>query len=185
MVFLLKEILNPFFLVINSSDRGLCGGFNANIIKSAVSLINNDFKEKNVSLISIGKKSSEFFKKNGYNLVNSFDDIFSDLTYDKTSIISESIMSEFLSGSYDKVVLVYNQFKNAATQNVMNENFLPVEAPSENDIVIGDYIFEPQKKQIVEELIPKSLKTQLFKAILRFKRSRTWRKDDSDAQSNR
>ena len=158
--------IKSVLLVTITSNRGLCGGFNANIIKSAVSLINNDFKEKNVSLISIGKKSSEFFKKNGYNLVNSFDDIFSDLTYDKTSIISESIMSEFLSGSYDKVVLVYNQFKNAATQNVMNENFLPVEAPSENDIVIGDYIFEPQKKQIVEELIPKSLKTQLFKAIL-------------------
>ena len=158
--------IKSVLLVTITSNRGLCGGFNANIIKSAVSLINNDFKEKNVSLISIGKKSSEFFKKNGYNLVNSYDDIFSDLTYDKTSIISESIMSEFLSGSYDKVVLVYNQFKNAATQNVMNENFLPVEAPSENDIVIGDYIFEPQKKQIVEELIPKSLKTQLFKAIL-------------------
>lgn len=158
--------IKSVLLVTITSNRGLCGGFNANIIKSAVSLINNDFKEKNVSLISIGKKSSEFFKKNGYNLVNSFDDIFSDLTYDKTSIISESIMSEFLSGSYDKVVLVYNQFKNAATQNVMNENFLPVETPSENDIVIGDYIFEPQKKQIVEELIPKSLKTQLFKAIL-------------------
>ena len=153
-------------LVTITSNRGLCGGFNANIIKSAVSLINIDFKEKNVNLISIGKKSSEFFKKNGYNLVNSYDDIFSDLTYDKTSLISESIMSEFLSGSYDKVVLVYNQFKNAATQNVMNENYLPVEAPSENDVVIGDYIFEPQKRQIVEELIPKSLKTQLFKAIL-------------------
>ena len=158
--------IKSVLLVTITSNRGLCGGFNANIIKSAVSLINDDFKEKNVSLISIGKKSSEFFKKNGYNLVNSYDDIFSDLTYDKTSIISESIMSEFLSGSYDKVVLVYNQFKNAATQNVMNENFLPVESPSENDIVIGDYIFEPQKKQIVEELIPKSLKTQLFKAIL-------------------
>ena len=153
-------------LVTITSNRGLCGGFNANVIKSAVSLLTNDFKAKNVSIISIGKKSSEFFKKNGYNLVNSHDDIFSDLTYDKTSLISESIMSEFLSGTYDKVVLVYNQFKNAATQQLMNENYLPVEAPSENDVVIGDYIFEPQKKQIVEELIPKSLKTQLFKAIL-------------------
>ena len=153
-------------LVTITSNRGLCGGFNANVIKSAVSLLNDDFKEKKVSIISIGKKSSEFFKKNGYNLVNSHDDIFSDLTYEKTSLISESIMSEFLSGTYDKVILVYNQFKNAATQQLMNENYLPVEAPSENDVVIGDYIFEPQKKQIVEELIPKSLKTQLFKAIL-------------------
>ena len=153
-------------LVTITSNRGLCGGFNANVIKSAVSLLNDDFKEKNVSIISIGKKSSEFFKKNGYNLVNSHDDIFSDLTYEKTSLISESIMSEFLSGTYDKVILVYNQFKNAATQQLMTENYLPVEAPSENDVVIGDYIFEPQKKQIVEELIPKSLKTQLFKAIL-------------------
>ena len=161
-----ERYVKSVLLVTITSNRGLCGGFNANIIKSAVSLINDDFKDKNVSLISIGKKSSEFFKKNGYNLINSYDDIFSDLTYDKTSLISESIMSEFLSGSYDKVVLVYNQFKNAATQNVMNENYLPVKAPSENDVVIGDYIFEPQKRQIVEELIPKSLKTQLFKAIL-------------------
>ena len=75
-------------------------------------------------------------------------------------------MNDYLQGTYDKVILVYNQFKNAATQKIMNESYLPVEAPSEQDIVIGDYIFEPQKEEIVEELIPKSLKTQLYKAVL-------------------
>jgi len=158
--------INSVLIVTVTSNRGLCGGFNANVIKSAVSLINNDYKDKNVSIVSIGKKSSKFFRKNNLNLVSTHDDIYSDLSYDNISLISESIMNDYLQGTYDKVVLIYNQFKNAATQKIMNESYLPVEAPSEQDIVIGDYIFEPQKEEIVEELIPKSLKTQLYKAVL-------------------
>ena len=158
--------INSILIVAVTSNRGLCGGFNANVIKSAVSLTNNDYKDKNVSLVSIGKKSSKFFRKDGFNLVSTHDDIYSDLSYDNISLISESIMNDYLQGTYDKVILVYNQFKNAATQKIMNESYLPVEAPSEQDIVIGDYIFEPQKEEIVEELIPKSLKTQLYKAVL-------------------
>ena len=158
--------VNSVLIVTVTSNRGLCGGFNANVIKSAVSLINNDYKDKNVSIVSIGKKSSKFFRKNNLNLVSTHDDIYSDLSYDNISLISESIMNDYLQGTYDKVVLIYNQFKNAATQKIMNESYLPVEAPSEQDIVIGDYIFEPQKEEIVEELIPKSLKTQLYKAVL-------------------
>ena len=158
--------INSVLIVTITSNRGLCGGFNANVIKSAVSLSNNTYKGKNIDIISIGKKSSKFFRKSDLNLISSHDDIFLDLSYENISSIAESIMNHYLEGKYDKVVLVYNQFKNAATQKIMNESYLPVEAPSEKDIKGGDYIFEPQKKEIVEELIPKSLKTQLYKALL-------------------
>jgi F-type H+-transporting ATPase subunit gamma len=161
----LRDIKSVLIVTV-TSNRGLCGGFNANVIKSAVSLINNDYKGKKVSVVSIGKKSSKFFRKNDLNLVSTHDDIYSDLSYDNISLISESIMNDYLQGTYDKVILIYNQFKNAATQKIMKESYLPVEAPSEQDIVIGDYIFEPQKEEIVEQLIPKSLKTQLYKAVL-------------------
>lgn len=160
-----REIKNVLLIPI-TSNRGLCGGFNANIIKQTISLINNDYNDKTVSVISIGKKSSEYFRNNNYNVISSHDDIFSDLTYDSVAKIAEDIMQSYLDLKYDKVVLVYNQFKNAATQNVMSENYLPVESPEEEGAVIGDYIFEPEKKEIIEQLIPKSLKTQLFKAVL-------------------
>ena len=160
-----REIKNVLLIPI-TSNRGLCGGFNANIIKQTISLINDDYNDKTVSVISIGKKSSEYFRNNNYNVISSHDDIFSDLTYDSVAKIAEDIMQSYLDLKYDKVILVYNQFKNAATQNVMSENYLPVESPEEEGTVIGDYIFEPEKKEIIEQLIPKSLKTQLFKAVL-------------------
>ena len=160
-----REIKNVLLIPI-TSNRGLCGGFNANIIKQTISLINNDYNDKTVSVISIGKKSSEYFRNNNYNVISYHDDIFSDLTYDSVAKIAEDVMQSYLDLKYDKVILVYNQFKNAATQNVMSENYLPVESPKEEGTVIGDYIFEPEKKEIIEQLIPKSLKTQLFKAVL-------------------
>ena len=153
-------------LVTITSNRGLCGGFNANIIKKAKSLIINEYKDAQTEILSIGKKSSEDFTKNGFNVLSTHDDLYSDLTFDNTSEIAQSIMNSFIDGQYDKVVLLYNQFKNAATQIVMNEPYLPVETPEESEVLIGDYIFEPNQKDIVETLIPKSLKTQLFKAIL-------------------
>ena len=160
-----REIKNVLLIPI-TSNRGLCGGFNANIIKQTISLINDDYNDKTVSVLSIGKKSSEYFRNNNYNVISSHDDIFSDLTYDSVAKIAEDVMQSYLDLKYDKVILVYNQFKNAATQNVMSENYLPVESPEEEGAVIGDYIFEPEKKEIIEQLIPKSLKTQLFKAVL-------------------
>ena len=160
-----REIKNVLLVPI-TSNRGLCGGFNANIIKQTVSLIKDTYSDKTVSVLSIGKKSSEYFRNNNYNVISSHDDIFSDLTYDSVAKIAEDIMQSYLDLKYDKVILVYNQFKNAATQNVMSENYLPVESPEEEGAVIGDYIFEPEKKEIIEQLIPKSLKTQLFKAVL-------------------
>ena len=151
--------------VVMTSDRGLCGGFNANIIKQTLSLI-NDYKDNNISILSIGKKSSEYFKNNNYTPISTHDEVFNNLNYESIAQISDDIMHMYLDEKFDKVILVYNQFKNAATQNVMSENYLPVESPQEEDSTIGDYIFEPEKKEIIEQLIPKSLKTQLFKAVL-------------------
>tara|TARA_B100001121_G_C18687017_1_gene621199 strand:+ start:1108 stop:1971 length:864 start_codon:yes stop_codon:yes gene_type:complete len=160
-----REISNVLLVPI-TSNRGLCGGFNANIIKQTLNLIRNDYAGKEVSILSIGKKSSEYFRNNNYNVISSHDEIFADLTYDNIAKISEDIMQSFLDLKYDKVVLIYNQFKNAATQNVMSENFLPVQSPNDENASIGDYIFEPEKKEIIQQLIPKSLKTQMFKAVL-------------------
>ena len=161
-----ERAINNVLLVPITSNRGLCGGFNANIIKQTTALIREDFAGKNVSILSIGKKSSEYFKNNNYNVVSIHDEIYGDLNYESISNISETIMQDYLDLKYDKVILVYNQFKNAATQNVMREDYLPVESPNDDNASIGDYIFEPHKKEIIEQLIPKSLKTQLFKAVL-------------------
>ena len=161
-----KRDLKKVLLVTITSNRGLCGGFNANIIKKAKSLIDGEYKGVETDIISIGKKSSENFDKNGYNVISSHDDLYSDLTFDNTSEIAQKIMDAFTNTEYDKVVLLYNQFKNAATQIVMNEKFLPVESLEDTEATVRDYIFEPNQKDIVESLIPKSLKTQLFKAVL-------------------
>ena len=160
-----RELKNILFVSI-TSNRGLCGGFNSNIIKQTTSLINNEYKDANASIVSIGKKSSEHFSKKGYNVLSSHDDLYNEITFEAVADIAENIMKTFIDGEFDKVVLVYNQFKNAATQIIMSENYLPVETPQDENTTIGDYIFEPSKEEIVQELIPKSLKTQLFKAIL-------------------
>ena len=158
----IKKVL----LVTITSNRGLCGGFNAYIIKKAKSLINEEYSNVNINILSIGKKSSEHFDKNGFNVVSKHDALFGNLTFDNVAKVAEVIMEQFVAGNYDKVILVYNQFKNAATQIIMAENFLPVQATKNEEAASGDYIFEPTKQEIVEQLIPKSLKTQLFKAIL-------------------
>ena len=158
----IKKVL----LVTITSNRGLCGGFNSYIIKEAQALINEEYAHANVSILSIGKKSSEFFDKNGFNIVGKHDSLFTELTFDNVAKVAESVMEQFVTGDYDKVVLVYNQFKNAATQIITSESFLPVQSTKNEGVVSGDYIFEPTKKEIVEQLIPKSLKTQFFKAIL-------------------
>jgi F-type H+-transporting ATPase subunit gamma len=160
-----REIKNVLLVTV-TSNRGLCGGFNAYIMKKAKVLINEEYANAKVSILSIGKKSSEHFTKNGFNVASTHDALFGDLTFENVSIVAEGIMEQFVEGNYDKVVLVYNQFKNAATQIIMTENFLPVQAADNDSEVIVDYIFEPTKQEIVEQLIPKSLKTQLFKAVL-------------------
>ena len=160
-----REIKNVLLVTV-TSNRGLCGGFNAYIMKKAKALINEEYANAKVSILSIGKKSSEHFTKNGFNVASTHDALFGDLTFDNVAIVAEGIMEQFVEGDYDKVVLVYNQFKNAATQIIMTENFLPVQAAENESEAVVDYIFEPTKQEIVEQLIPKSLKTQLFKAVL-------------------
>ena len=160
-----RDVKNVLLVTI-TSNRGLCGGFNAYIIKSAKALINDKYIDAKVAVLSVGKKSSEHFRKNDFNLASSHDALFNDLTFDNVAKVAEGIMEQFVAGDYDKVILVYNQFKNAATQIIMNENYLPIQTTENDGRQIGDYLFEPGKKEIVDELIPKSLKTQLFKAIL-------------------
>ena len=165
-IYSLEREIKNVLLVTVTSNRGLCGGFNAYIMKKAKALINDEYANANVGILSIGKKSSEHFSKNGFNVVSTHDALFGDLTFENVAKVADGIMQQFVAGNYDKVILVYNQFKNAATQIIMAENFLPVQAAESEGAVVGDYLFEPTKQEIVEELIPKSLKTQLFKAVL-------------------
>jgi len=161
-----KRDLSNVLIVPITSNRGLCGGFNAYIIKKVKSVIEENFKQSNISILSIGKKSSEHFSKNNFTVIDKQDNLFNDLSFENVSRVAEEIMKKFLSGDFDKVVLVYNQFKNAATQIIQVENFLPIHPSNSKVEASQDYIFEPERKEIVEELIPKSLKTQLFKALL-------------------
>ncbi len=161
-----KRPVKKVLLVTITSNRGLCGGFNANIIKQAKVLANNEYSNSEIKILSIGKKSSEHFDRAGFNVIAKHDSLFAKLTFDAVSEIAEGIMQSFLDKKYDKAILVYNQFKNAATQNVVTENFLPIISASKDSSTSGEYIFEPEKQKIVEQLIPKSLKTQLFKAVL-------------------
>ena len=165
-VYSTKREISKVLIVPITSNRGLCGGFNAYIIKRVYELINDHYNNKEISILSIGKKSSEHFSKNNFNIIGSHDELFNDLTFENVSSIADDIMKKYREGSFDKVVLVYNQFKNAATQIIMAENFLPIQSESNDTQAAGDYLFEPTKEEIVEELIPKSLKTQMFKAIL-------------------
>ena len=159
--------VNNILLIPITSNRGLCGGFNANIIKKTIEIEKELSSKSELTILSIGKKSSEFFKKNKYNVHSTHDDVFHDVNYEDVSKIAELILNDFAIEKFDKVILVYNQFKNAATQIVMQEDFLPLnKTQSENSQEAVDYIYEPSKGEILNELIPKSLKTQLFKAIL-------------------
>ena len=159
--------VNKILLVPITSNRGLCGGFNANIIKKTIEIEKDLNPKSELTILSIGKKSSEFFKKNKYNVHSTHDEVFQDVNYEDVSKIAELILNDFANEKFDKVIIVYNQFKNAATQIVMQEDFLPLnKTQSENSQEAIDYIYEPGKDEILNELIPKSLKTQLFKAIL-------------------
>lgn len=158
-----REVKNVL-LVSVTSNRGLAGAFNSNIIKETNRLIKEEYAGMNVSVFAIGKKSEDAFKKSNRVIANK-NEIFDALTFDNVAEIAEVLMQDFLTHKTDKIVLVYNKFKNAATQEIMSEQFLPI-LPLEGDAEVDtDYIFEPSKVDIVKELIPKSLKTQLYKAL--------------------
>lgn len=165
----IRAVKNVLIIAI-TSNRGLCGGFNNNIIKKVNNLLVTEYAGKNVTILPIGKKIFDVVKRSNQVVTTAslgIDDFFADFTFKNASVIAEYAMEEFTSGKYDKVVIVYNRFVNAATQIVMNEQFLPI-AQSENaqEANAADYIYEPSKAEIVEDLIPKSLKTQLYKALL-------------------
>ena len=158
-----RDIKNVLIVSI-SSNRGLAGAFNSNIIKQTQHLIDNVHSGKKVSVIAIGKKINDAFSKKGIVVAN-HSSIYDDLTFDNVATIAEVLMDKFVTGEFDKIEIVYNKFKNAATQIVMTEQFLPI-VPVEGEAnVNSDYVFEPSKIEIVEQLIPKSLKTQLYKGI--------------------
>ena len=154
-----------------TSNRGLCGGFNNNVIKKVAQLVNEKYAGKNVKVLCLGKKIKDVFRRTDSYYINSalspVEDIFASLTFENNAVIAEELMHLFTTKEFDKVVFVYNEFVNAATQNVAEEQFLPVLTSDNTEISGGgDYIFEPSKEEIVSELIPKSLKIQLFKALL-------------------
>ncbi|MDG2484019.1 MAG: ATP synthase F1 subunit gamma [Flavobacteriaceae bacterium] len=157
-----REVKNVLIVAI-TSNRGLCGAFNSNIIKQASHLATN-YTDKNVAIVAISKKANDALSKE-YEILANESTVFDDLTFDNVAQIAELLMKKFEEGSVDKIELVYNRFKNAATQIVTTEQFLPIVSGTEDVNPNQDYIFEPSKAEIVETLIPKSLKTQLFKAI--------------------
>lgn len=149
-----------------TSNRGLCGGFNANIIKETTRLGREDFKAKKVDVLGIGKKGGDILSKT-QTIKSRHDSLFDDLNFEDTALVAVEVMEEFKKGIYDKVLLVYNRFKNAATQLITVEQFLPIVSEEiSSEKTRGDYLYEPSQSAIVKELLPKSLKIQLFKALL-------------------
>jgi F-type H+-transporting ATPase subunit gamma len=159
-------------IVVITSNRGLCGAFNTNVIKEARRVISEKYPEQfskgDLKILTIGKKGNDYFRKQNISLLPDQNNLLLDLTFENVNTLAEQIMNSFTSFEYDRVELIYNQFKNAAVQYLTNETFLPVEAVQGGitNTPAADYIYEPDKEEIVKELIPKSLKIQFYKAVL-------------------
>ena len=158
-----RKVKNKLVVCV-TSNRGLCGAFNSNVIKKCTEIANSS--DESVSFLCIGKKGADILSKN-YNVVQTNNEIFDDLTFENISTIADKVMSMFLNKEYDSVQIVYNKFKNAATQIVTQEQYLTIENNKSKDDEkdSSDYIFEPTQIEIISELIPKSLKTQLYKSV--------------------
>ena len=158
-----RDIKNVLIIPI-CSNKGLCGAFNSNVVKKAISLKNqSNFSKANFSFLIIGKKANDIISKTE-NVISNHSSIFENINYDNAASIVDNIIELFTNGKYDHVELIYNTFKNAANQTTISEQFLPITAPEDSE-VLSDYIFEPSMEKIVLDLVPKSLKIQLFKAI--------------------
>jgi len=168
---------NKVLIVTVSSNRGLAGAFNMNVIKAANNLIAEKYSEQlkkgNVSIISIGKKTQDYYEKRKYNVIGNNNEVFSALTFENVTKITDAIMAGFIKGEFDKVEVVYNRFRNAAVQYITTEQLLPLpkaeetaETKTDKKSTNVDYILEPSQEEIVEQLIPKSIKIQLYKAVL-------------------
>jgi F-type H+-transporting ATPase subunit gamma len=166
------SVPEKILIVVVTSNRGLCGAFNSNVIREARRIVaekyHEQFNKGNVSFLAIGKKGFDFLRKLNLIMLPERNSIFNNLTFESVSVIAEDVMAAFVKGNYDKVDIIYNQFKNAAVQTLTVEQFLPVETivTKAGDPAPADYIYEPTKEEIVKELIPKSLKIQFYKAVL-------------------
>jgi len=164
--------INKVLVIVVTSDRGLCGAFNANVGKAAVSLIAEKYAEQqvagNVEIMALGKKGGEYLSRRGYNVNTQYADIFTKLSFANVRIAAEAAMKGFEEGKYDVVELVYNEFKNVATQILKTEQVMPIVEKKDEKVKASsvDYIFEPSEEEIINELIPKALKLQIFKAVL-------------------
>ncbi|MBK6976234.1 MAG: ATP synthase F1 subunit gamma [Cytophagaceae bacterium] len=160
--------VNNVLVILVTSDRGLCGAFNSNVIKAAISHIQENFADKNVTILPLGKKGGEAFIRRGLNVNQKHIEIFHNLTFDAAKEVAEEVMTDFAGAKFDEVVLIFNEFKNVATQIIRTEKLLPLVNNVEKDSKTSnvDYIFEPTEEEILLELIPKSIKMQLFKSLL-------------------
>ena len=158
--------ISKVLLVVITSNRGLCGGFNSSITKKVIATIQEKYSNASVDLFTIGKKGTDVLSKT-QTVIATRNELFDDLTFDNVAVVAEELMEMYTDGAYDKIEVVYNQFKNAATQIPQVEQFLPIKPIEGGDAnaVNSDYIFDPSKEEIVLALIPKSLKTQLYKAL--------------------
>jgi len=164
-VFAEQREVNKVLVVVITSNRGLCGAFNANAIKATHNLIDVTYAGKQVEVITVGKKGYDILSKSEVILENR-SDLYDALTFANVEVIAQKIMDAFINETYDRVEIVYNQFKNAGTQVVQVEQFLPLKPIEQTSAASVDYIYEPSKEEIIQNLIPTSLKTQMFKAVL-------------------
>lgn len=155
-------------VVVMTSDKGLCGAFNSNAIKASVQLVEKQFKNSNVTVLPLGKKGFEFFSKRGYHVNSDYYGIFNDVNYDDIRKIALYAMDGFATKKFDRVMLVYNHFRNVAVQDLTIEQFLPMGVNPEEakSVSNADYILEPSKEYVVQDLVPTALKTQFYKAVL-------------------
>jgi len=161
---------NKVLIVAVSSNRGLCGGFNNNVIKRIHAMVQT-YGEQHVTILPIGKKVKDAFKNGGLltqnqELPKNLEEVYANITFENVAQIADKLMTSFRKGQYDKIIVVYNQFVNAASQIVQAEQLLPIIASDEAKESGADYIFEPSKQEIVEDIIPKTIRIQIFKAIL-------------------
>jgi F-type H+-transporting ATPase subunit gamma len=167
-----KTIPEKILIVVVTSNRGLCGAFNSNVVKEARRIIADNYydqyKKGNVKFLTIGKKGYDYLRKQNFSIASVNNDLLNELTFEKSAELAEKVMQSFVTGEYDQIEIIYNHFKNAAVQILTREVFLPVEsAPVKGTpVTSADYIYEPGKESIIRDLIPKSLKIQFYKAVL-------------------
>ncbi|RNI32530.1 ATP synthase F1 subunit gamma [Rufibacter immobilis] len=172
-VYAQKRDVQRVLIIAVTSDRGLCGAFNSNVMKAVNNLINERYAAQgaagNVEIMAIGKKGHEYFNKRSFPMAGDYTSVFGNLSFETVRIAAEQAMEGFRTGLYDQVDIIYNEFKNVATQIIRTEQFLPIQENPQEEAAANvalDYIFEPSKEEIIEQLIPKSLKIQVYKAVL-------------------